>query len=164
MKELEKGAGEPELRWTWELPSAEELHDLYEALDWNDFLRLEPEKLRRAMEGSWRVVSVYAAGELAGTGRLVSDGVINAYLCGVGVREHWRSRGIGSEIVRRLTNEAARAGLHIQLFCSEEHRTYYGGLGFEEFALGMKMDGRKAAPAGRSEPDGTSDGNAVRSG
>lgn len=30
-----------ELRWTWEIPSAIDLHELYEALEWNDFLRLD---------------------------------------------------------------------------------------------------------------------------
>jgi len=130
------------LRWTWEIPSAIDLHELYEVLEWNGFLRLEPEKLRLAMEGSWKVISVYADERLIATGRLVSDGVINAYLCGVGVRSELRGQGIGKEIMHRLTEEARKQGLHIQLFCSEEHRAYYGGLGFEEFAFGFKKDGR----------------------
>ncbi|WP_084778277.1 GNAT family N-acetyltransferase [Saccharibacillus sacchari] len=114
-----------ELRWAWEIPSAFDLHELYEALEWNDFLRLEPKQLRLAVEGSWKVISAYADERLIATGRLVSDGVINAYLCGVGVRSELRGQGI-----------------HIQLFCSEEHRAYYRGLGFEEFAFGFKKDGR----------------------
>ncbi len=127
-----------ELRCTWEIPSAIDLHELYEALEWNDFLRLEPKQLRLAMEGSWKVISVYVGERLVATGRLVSDGVINAYLCGVGVRSELRGRGIGKEIVLCLTEEARKQGLHIQLFCSEEHRAYYGELGFEEFAFGLK--------------------------
>ncbi|MDO3410223.1 hypothetical protein QWJ34_10665 [Saccharibacillus sp. CPCC 101409] len=45
-----------------------------------------------------------------------------------------------------LLREARREGLHIQLFCSEEHLEYYGSLGFERFAPGMKIDGREPAP------------------
>ena len=85
-----------------ELPTKDALFLLYEELGWNDFLALSAEQLLLAMRHSFFAVYAYDGDKLIGTGRVVSDGVINAYICGLGVLPEYRNRGVGSEIMNRL--------------------------------------------------------------
>lgn len=76
--------------------------------------------------------------KLVGTGRVVSDGIINAYLCGLGVIPDYRNKGIGMEISKRLVEHSKSNGFHIQFFCEEKLVPYYKNMGFEIFAIGMR--------------------------
>jgi ribosomal protein S18 acetylase RimI-like enzyme len=128
-----------ELRYTTSFPAKEDLYALYEDLGWNDFLDLSPEQLLVAMKQSWYSIYVYSGDKLVATGRIVSDGIINAYLCGLGVNSHFRNQGIGTEISRRLVTHCLNNNLHIQLFCEESLVSYYKKAGLEEFAIGMRV-------------------------
>lgn len=128
-----------ELRYTTGFPEKEDLYGLYENLGWNDFLNLSPERLLIAMKQSWYSIYVYSGSKLIATGRIVSDGIINAYLCGLGVDSHFRNRGIGTEISKRLMMHCLKNNLHIQLFCEESLVSYYKKMGLEKFAIGMRM-------------------------
>lgn len=127
-----------EIRYTDELPSPDTLFALYDCVGWNEFLNLSKELLHQAMVQSWYVISAYDQNQLIGTGRIISDGLINAYLCGVVVHPNYRNQGIGSEMVRKLVTKSRNTNLHVQLFCIEENTPYYEKLGFEIFAMGMK--------------------------
>lgn len=120
------------------IPDKGQLFELYEALGWNDFLKLEEDQLFKAMQHSWHIVAVYDNNQLIATGRVISDGVTNAYLCGLGVRPEYRNRGIGTEISRRLVDRCKQSNLHIQLLCEENLVPYYEKLGFAKFAIGMR--------------------------
>jgi len=122
--------------------SRTDIGQLYQRLGWTDFLQLDAEQLAQAMDQSWYVVYAYDQDRLVGTGRVVSDGVINAYLCGLGVDPEYRSRGIGTEISERLVQRCRQHGLHIQFFCEEQMVPFYEQRGFSRFALGMKLDTR----------------------
>lgn len=128
-----------ELRYTTKFPTKEDLYSLYENLGWNDFLKLSPEQLLIAMKQSWYSIYVYSGNKLVATGRIVSDGITNAYLCGLGVDFHFRNRGIGTEISKRLITHCLKNNLHIQLFCEENLIPYYKEMGLEKFAIGMRM-------------------------
>ena len=128
------------LEYTSRLPAKEQLLTFYEKLDWNRFLNLSAEQLLQAMEQSWCCLFVYEEGQLIATGRIVSDGVINGYLCGVGVLESHRQQGIGRELCKRLVAGAKAQGLHLQLFCEEPLVPYYESMGFHPFAVGLKLD------------------------
>lgn len=127
-----------EIHYTAELAPEESIFRLYERLQWNDFLQLDPQQLGIAMKQSWYSLYVYQDKELIGTGRVVSDGMINAYLCGVGVHPDYRHRGIGTEIIRRLVKKCQDSNLYIQFFCEEELLPFYEAFGFVPFAVGMK--------------------------
>jgi GNAT superfamily N-acetyltransferase len=124
-----------------DLPAEDDLFDLYEALGWNDFLKLSPNQLLTAMKKSFYSVYAYAGSKsrLIGTGRVVSDGVITACLCGLGVLPDYRRRGIGAEISKKLANYCKQHNLHIQFFCEESLVPYYEKAGFRKFAIGMKL-------------------------
>lgn len=127
-----------QINYTYNLPDADALYNLYETEGWNEFLQLPKEILLKAMEQSWRVVCAYDHDELVGTGRVVSDGIINAYVCGLIVHPEYRSNGIGREMLSRLVKECQEAQLHIQLFAEKEKAPYYVRNNFEQFAIGMK--------------------------
>ena len=121
-----------------ELPTEAELLGFYEQMGWNDLLGLCAEQLLTAMRQSFFAVYAYAGGKLIAAGRVVSDGIINAYLCGIGVLSDYQKMGIGTEIANRLTTHCAEHSLHVQLSCNEELVTYYSKIGFKKFAIGMK--------------------------
>ena len=128
-----------EISFKTSLPEKEDLYALYEHLGWNDFLKLDQEALIKAMEGSYLSVYAYCEGRLIATGRIVSDGVINAYLCGLGVHSQFRGRGIATEIIKILVDNCREKGLHIQFFCEEELVPFYEKAGFDRFAAGMRF-------------------------
>jgi len=121
-----------------ELPSKGDLFDFYEKLGWNAFLGLCADELLEAMRGSHFSVYVYIDGVLAGTGRVVSDGVISAYICGVGVLPEFQNQGIGTEIMKRLRLQCDDQNLHVQFFCGTGLVPYYKKIGAHEFAVGMR--------------------------
>ncbi|WP_214988596.1 GNAT family N-acetyltransferase [Bacillus sp. ISL-47] len=126
------------IRYEKKVPEMEPLYRLYEHDGWNDFLKLPKERLYQAMEQSWLVVSAYDGERLIGTGRIISDGIINAYLCGLIVEPAYRSKGIGREMVRLMAECCTESQLHLQLLAEEEKAGYYEKLGFEIFTLGLK--------------------------
>lgn len=79
------------IKYEFALPDQDQLFQLYENDGWNEFLKLPKEKLHKAMEQSWLVISAYDGDCLIGTGRIISDGVINAYLCGLIVDPGYRA-------------------------------------------------------------------------
>ena len=129
-----------ELVYTERCKSNTDLYRLYARLGWNDVLKLETHQLMQAMEQSWYVIYVYSDEKLVGTGRVISDGIINAYICGIGVDPEYQGKGIGKEIARKLINRCKNQGLHVQLLCEEGLVSYYEQMGFEVFATGMKLE------------------------
>lgn len=128
------------LRYTTDFPAAEDLYELYENLGWNEFLQLPSEKLLLAMKQSWCSVYVYNDNLLVGTGRIISDGISNAYLCGLGVHSDFRKIGIGRTISTQLIDYCQANHLHTQLFCEEKLKSYYTSMGFKVFAIGMQLN------------------------
>ncbi len=128
-----------DLIYTTEFPTKEDLYALYDHLGWNDALKLSPEQLLAAMKQSWYSIYAYRDKKLIATGRVVSDGITDAYICGLGVNSNFRGQGIGIEICRSLVEHCIDNNLHIQLFCEENLIPYYEKMGFEKFAMGMRV-------------------------
>ncbi len=91
-----------------------------------------PEQYRISHENSAAVIFALApddaGGErIVGNGRLLSDGVCNAYLVDIWTASDHRRRGIGGELVRRLI--ATVPGQHVGLF-TDDMQAFYASLGF----------------------------------
>lgn len=127
-----------DIRFTSKLKNPTDIYNLYEQLGWNGFLKLEMEKLVFAMEKSFYVLYAYEANKLVGTGRVISDGLTNAYLCGLGVLPDYRNRGIGKELCKNVVEYCKNQNLHVQFFCEENLVPYYEKMGFEVFSMGMR--------------------------
>ena len=86
-----------------------------------------PAQYRLSHENSHAVIFARDGDEFVGNGRILSDGVCNAYLVDIWTRTDHRRRGIGSEIVRRLC--ATAPGQHVGLF-TDDMQPFYAALGF----------------------------------
>ena len=83
--------------------------------------------LRRSFQNSHHVAFVWLDDDLVGMGRMLSDGVCNAYLLDVWTQSAVRNRGIGTLVVEYL---AARVpGQHIGLQ-TDDAQLFYARLGF----------------------------------
>ena len=58
-----------------------------------------------ALQGSFLVAGAFVDGELAGTARVLSDGISDAYIQDVVVAPEYRGQGIGRGLVELLTSE-----------------------------------------------------------
>jgi GNAT superfamily N-acetyltransferase len=114
-----------------------------DGIDWAELKRVlvaddfdngrTPEQYRSSHRNSYAVIFALAADgagghRIVGNGRLLSDGVCNAYLVDIWTASSHRRQGIGSELVRRLI--ATVPGQHVGLF-TDDMQPFYAGLGFK---------------------------------
>lgn len=114
----------------------EELLEIYELLGWNS-LKLTVNDLERMCKQSWYTVYAFNEQQLVGMGRVISDGVITAIICGVCVLPSYQSKGIGKEILTRIIEHCEQNKVIPQLMCVESLEPYYNNLGFKKFSIGM---------------------------
>lgn len=93
-----------------------------------------PEEYRLSHLGSHAVVFGRCGGQFVANGRILSDGVCNAYLVDIWTATPFRRRGIGREVVSRLM--ATVPGQHVGLF-TEDMAAFYTALGFHAQRGGM---------------------------
>jgi GNAT superfamily N-acetyltransferase len=93
-----------------------------------------PEQYQRSHQNSHAVVFGRCDGEFVANGRILSDGVCNAYLVDIWTASAYRRRGIGREVVNRLL--ATVPGQHVGLF-TDDMQQFYEALGFQPQAGGM---------------------------
>ena len=93
-----------------------------------------PDEYRRSHENSHAVIFGRRNGEFVANGRILSDGVCNAYLVDIWTASPYRRRGIGREVVTRLM--ATVPGQHVGLF-TDDMKTFYASLGFRAQRGGM---------------------------
>jgi GNAT superfamily N-acetyltransferase len=88
------------------------------------------EKMEAALEGSARVIGLYAQdGSQAGFARVISDSATYAYLADVFVLEQHRGRGLGVELVREAvdTDPWSQMRWHLR---TADARSLYERFGF----------------------------------
>jgi ribosomal protein S18 acetylase RimI-like enzyme len=93
-------------------------------------------QLRRSFENSAIVAMGFDGERCIATGRMLSDGVGNAYVVDVWTHSAYRSRGIGRAIMEQLI--AAVPGQHIYLQ-ADDSAGFYEKLGFAEQPKGMYL-------------------------
>lgn len=93
-----------------------------------------PQQYRRSHENSHAVVFGRHQGRFVANGRILSDGVCNAYLVDIWTATPYRRRGIAREVVRRLL--ATVPGQHVGLF-TDDRQDFYASLGFAPQVGGM---------------------------
>ena len=87
-----------------------------------------PAQYRISHQNSAAVIFAFAGDRIVGNGRLLSDGVCNAYLVDIWTARDHRRQGIGGELVRRLI--ATVPGQHVGLF-TDDMQAFYASLGFK---------------------------------
>jgi len=94
-----------------------------------------PVQLRESFANSYAVCFALCDGAVIGKGRVLSDGVCNAYLVDLWTHTPLRHRGIAREIVRRLSEKLQ--GQHIYLQADADVADFYRKLGFVDQPQGL---------------------------
>lgn len=113
--------------------SAEDIVRLYKAGGWwRD--NYDPKGIPKLITGSFAfaVAVDVQTGRAIGMGRVISDGVSDAYIQDIVVLEAWRGNGIGVRLVKILLEHCIRERLlWIGLVAKPGMRSFYTPLGFE---------------------------------
>ena len=111
----------------------EEIIELYRAAGWWKDDPAWRAQLGPMVRGSFLFLAALSepGRRMVGMARVLSDGVSDAYIQDVTVLPAWRGRGIGRELVRRLTEHCAAQGLSwIGLVAEPGTQTFYGSIGY----------------------------------
>jgi GNAT superfamily N-acetyltransferase len=99
-----------------------------------------PEQYQASAEGSHLNVFVYDGEGIVGNGRILSDGVCNAYVVDIWTHSRHRRRGIATEILRILSESVAGQHIYLQ---TDDSVDFYERCGFTPQPTGMsKVVGR----------------------
>jgi ribosomal protein S18 acetylase RimI-like enzyme len=107
----------------------EQLAALFVSAGWHD-RAADRARLRQQLLGAMFVVSAWEGDHLVGFARAISDGATNAYISTVAVLPEYRGRGIGRELIRRLTS--GREGIVFVLHARPEVTAFYLKCGFQQ--------------------------------
>jgi aralkylamine N-acetyltransferase len=109
----------------------EEMRELYKAGDWWDDT-WDEDLLSAIVEKSFAFVAAVAPeGRWIGMGRLISDGVSDAYMQDIVVLSEWKGHGIGSAIVKCLLLICKESGIDwIGTISEPETEYFYRRFGF----------------------------------
>lgn len=127
-----------------EIPDAEEYFRLFETTGWNKGYNADKDELFSAIDTSWFSLCAYNNNnELIGFGRLISDGVLYAFVCDMIVLPEYQKQGIGSSILNKLIEHCNEQKVRVLwLFSASGRSGFYKKFGFEErpsSAPGMQL-------------------------
>jgi GNAT superfamily N-acetyltransferase len=100
------------------------------------------EVTEKAFRNSYRVVFVFAAGELVGVGRALSDGAYQAGIYDIAVLPALHGRKLGRLIIEEL--HKGLEGMNVVLYARPGVEPFYRKLGYSRMLTGMA---RFKAPA-----------------
>lgn len=96
-----------------------------------------PATHKKAFEANYLAVYAYAEDQLIGFGRIISDGQYQAAIYDCAVMPEFQGRGIGSEIVTRLSTRLTHC--NIILYASPGREGFYQRQGFARMKTGMAL-------------------------
>jgi len=109
----------------------EDIIELYKAGGWwKD--HYDKSKIKHLIKGSFAFAVAVHKNKAIGMGRLLSDGVSDAYIQDLVVLPKFRDKGIGKEIVKTLVDHCKSKGiLWIGLIAEPGQSSFYSNLGFK---------------------------------
>lgn len=113
--------------------SEEEIVELYKAGGWWRESH-EPSGIKSLIKGSFAfaVVIDSSSGKAIGMGRIISDGVSDAYIQDLVVMPEYRGQGIGKKLVSALLERCLSKGLlWVGLIAEPDQDEFYSSLGFK---------------------------------
>ncbi len=132
-----------ELRVKSGLPERAEYFKLFDSTGWNHEYNLSPWLLHQSLHNSWYMISVRNGKSLIGFGRVLSDGVLHAFIVDLMVLPDYQRCGVGKLILSKLVDKCKLAGIpDIQLFCANGKKEFYTKQGFRprpDGAPGMEL-------------------------
>ena len=127
------------------VPEASAYFKLFETTGWNESYTADKDELYKGLSNSWYCLSVYTEeNELVGFGRLISDGVLYAFICDMIVDPQYQRQGIGSSILAKLIQHCKDRNIRVLwLFAASDKSGFYKKHGFEARPLnapGMQLE------------------------
>ena len=123
---------ELEIQYNHEKPGETEIFQLFQTTGWNEYFKLTPAELHRAVAESWDAVCAREGQKLVGFGRTISDGILHALIVEMIVLPDYQGKGIGSRILEELVGQCEAEGIRdVQLFCAAGKAGFYEKYGFE---------------------------------
>lgn len=117
-----------------------QLIDLYRSANWWSPDSDDEALLDGIVTGSHCFLTAAKNTEIVGMGRAISDGVSDAYIQDVTVKQAYRKRGIGTDLVKRLVSRLERDGLGwIGLIAEQNSAAFYRPIGFNVMADSVPM-------------------------
>ena len=110
----------------------EQIVDLYRAGGWWKE-EMDSSKIKDLISGSFlfAVAISISTGRAVGMGRVISDGIADAYIQDLVVLDDWRRSGVGKMILARLLEECRSKGISwIGLIAEPGKEDFYRSLGF----------------------------------
>ena len=107
-------------------PTSKEYNYLRDHVGWGAYA--DADAVSNGLEHSLYHVTVQDGDELIGMGRVIGDGAITFYIQDVIVREDYRGRGIGKEIMERIMvfiASVATEGAVVGLFAAKGKEAFY---------------------------------------
>ena len=93
-------------------PSKEDYFKLYKTTPWFKEYKLNAEDLYKSLQNSFIMVTAYDSDRLVGFGRIISDGIIHAYIVDVIIHPKYRGMGYGKYIRNELINKCRSFNIH----------------------------------------------------
>ena len=124
-------------------PTWQEYSRLFSSTGWMQTLKISENDLKRVFENTWYWTTAYQDENIAGVGRLLSDGILYALICDIIVLPDRQRMGIGTEILTRLVIKCQESNIRrVWLFAAPEKARFYEKQGFlirPEEAPGMQL-------------------------
>jgi ribosomal protein S18 acetylase RimI-like enzyme len=132
------------MKFSEELPTAEQFFELFETTRWNEKYGLSKKELFTALKNSWYTISVFDNKQLVGFGRIICDGVVHALILDVIIHPEKQGKGIGKDVMDKLVAKCKKHTIRdIQLFSAKDKGKFYEKLGFKNRtnnSPGMEME------------------------
>lgn len=118
--------------------SPKEIEELLLSVGWNSIQG----KYKHAIKGTYSTFSIRDKGKLIAFARVVSDGIVYAFIVDLGIRKEFQHRGLGKKLIRSMIKELREDGIMTaQLTFVSNNRqlnTFYKMVGFntEKFKAG----------------------------
>ncbi|RXZ80382.1 N-acetyltransferase [Paenibacillaceae bacterium] len=130
-----------ELTYRTDIPHKEDYYYLFQSTGWNAEEVWSMNTLFEAIQNSWYIVTVYDGEKLVASGRLVSDGHVQCFICEMMVLPDYQKKGIGQEIMTQLLNHCKTNNIRwVQLSCASGKKAFYEKYGFRERAADTGMN------------------------
>jgi ribosomal protein S18 acetylase RimI-like enzyme len=121
------------VRYCTAIPEKQTFFELYKTTGWKYIIELGEDQLFTAINNSWFMVSALIEDKLVGFGRVISDGVFQAFICDLIVDPDYQRQGIGGSILKELLKRCAVHNiLSVQLCCTKGKSQFYMRFGFAE--------------------------------
>ena len=98
----------------------------------------DSEQFGRMMGGTSRAVAAWDGARIVGFARALCDGVSNGYLSMVAVAADWRGRGVGRQLVERLTGDDDDGRITWVLRAGRGSRGFWEKMGFKTSEVAME--------------------------